>query len=118
MWKSLIPLSILQSTLLAAGQMMVKLALQKMGPFKGVGSFFRTEWTNWWWYGCGVTLISATLLWMHILKRFPFSVAYPLSCLSFLIGMLGAWMFLGESIPPIRWVGVALILLGATFIAK
>lgn len=118
MWKSLIPLSLLQSTLLAAGQMMVKFALKKMGSFQSLGHFFTTQWTNWWWYGCGVTFTCATLLWMIILKRFPFSVAYPLSCLSFLIGMFGAWAFMGESIPPIRWVGIALILLGATFIAR
>jgi undecaprenyl phosphate-alpha-L-ara4N flippase subunit ArnE len=118
MWKSLIPLSLLQSTLLAAGQMMVKFALKKMGSFQGLGHFFTTQWTNWWWYGCGMTFTCATLLWMIILKRFPFSVAYPLSCLSFLIGMFGAWAFMGESIPPIRWVGIALILLGATFIAR
>ena len=55
---------------------------------------------------------------LYILKHFPFSIAYPLSCLSFVFGMLGAWCFLGESIPLIRWVGIALILLGAVFIAK
>jgi len=57
-------------------------------------------------------------LWMHILKHYPFSIAYPLSCLSFVFGMLGAWLFLGEPVPAVRWLGVALILAGAYFIAK
>lgn len=118
MWKTLIPLSLLQSFALATGQMMLKLALKKMAPFQGLGHFFVTEWTNWWWYGCGMLLTGAMLLWMYILKHFPFSIAYPLSCLSFVFGMLGAWCFLGESIPLIRWVGIVLILIGAFFIAK
>lgn len=118
MWRSLIPLSLLQSVALATGQMMLKQALQKMGSYNGVGQFIIHELTNWWWYGCGVFLTGATLLWMYILKNYPFSVAYPLSCLSFVFGMLGAWMFLGETIPPVRWLGIALILTGAFFIAK
>ena len=118
MWKTLIPLSLLQSTLLAAGQMMLKQALIKMGSYSGIGQFLKGELPNFWWYGCGILFTSATLLWMYILKHFPFSVAYPLSCLSFLIGMIGAWIFLGESIPLVRWIGIALILLGAVFIAK
>lgn len=97
---------------------MLKLALKKMGHYTGFGQFLAGEWTNWWWYGCGTFMGGAMLLWMYILKHFPFSIAYPLSCLSFLFGMFGAWIFLGESIPPIRWVGVVLILIGAYFIAK
>lgn len=118
MWKTLIPLSLLQSFMLASGQMMLKLALKKMGHYTGVFQFLANELGNFWWYGCGMFLTSAALLWMHILKNYPFSIAYPLSCLSFVFGMLGAWIFLGETIPAISWVGIALILLGAVFIAK
>lgn len=118
MWRTLIPLSLLQSFTLATGQMMLKMALRKMESFQGLGHFFVTEWNNWWWYGCGTLLTGAMLLWMYILKHFPFSIAYPLSCLSFVFGMLGAWVFLGETVPPVRWVGMALILVGAYFIAK
>ena len=105
MWRTLIPLSLLQSFTLATGQMMLKLALRKMGHYSGIGQFFANELTNWWWYGCGTLLTGAMLLWMYILKHFPFS-------------MLGAWIFLGEAVPPIRWVGVVLILIGAYFIAR
>jgi len=118
MWRTLIPLSLLQSFTLATGQMMLKLALKKMGSYSGIGQFLANELTNWWWYGCGSLLTGAMLLWMYILKHYPFSIAYPLSCLSFVFGMLGAWIFLGEAVPPIRWVGVALILTGAYFIAR
>lgn len=118
MWKTLIPLSLLQSITLASGQMMLKLALQKMKHYTGLGQFLAGELANWRWFCCGVLFTVATLLWMYILKHFPLSVAYPLSCLNFVFGMLGAWLFLGEAIPPVRWLGIVIILIGAYFIAK
>jgi len=118
MWRTLIPLSLLQSFALAAGQMMLKIALKKMGHYTGMWQFLAGEWKNFWWLGCGIFMTGAMLLWMHILKHYPFSIAYPLSCLSFVFGMLGAWLFLGEPVPAVRWIGVALILAGAYFIAK
>lgn len=118
MWKLLVPLSLLQSMTLAGGQMMLKLALKNMGHYTGLGKFLAGELTNWWWFGSGSLFAGATLLWMYILKNFPFSIAYPLSCLSFVFGMIGAWMFLGEAIPVVRWIGIVLILTGAFFIAK
>ena len=101
MWK-IIPYSLLQSLLLAAGQLMMKLA----------------ELTNWWWLGCGISMGGATVMWFYIMKNFPLSVAYPLSCLSFVFGMLGAMLFLGEQIPLGRWIGIGLILVGAAFISR
>lgn len=118
MWK-IIPFSLLQSILLTVGQLLFKLALDKTAPYEGWQKLWNSFKHTWWmWHGCGIALICATLLWAYILRHFPFSIAYPLSCLSFVFGMLGAWVFLGETIPAIRWVGIALILLGAVFIAK
>ena len=54
----------------------------------------------------------------RLMKNFPLSVAYPLSCLSFVFGMLGAMAFLGEQIPLGRWIGIGLILVGAALISR
>jgi drug/metabolite transporter (DMT)-like permease len=37
--------------------------------------------------------------------------------LSFVFATLAAMWFLGESVSPVRWIGVALIMLGAAFIS-
>ena len=50
MWK-IIPYSLLQSLLLAAGQLMMKLALNHMSPYQGFWRFIGKELTNWWWLG-------------------------------------------------------------------
>jgi len=117
MWK-IIPYSLLQSILLAAGQLMMKLALNNMSQYQGFWRFIGKEMTNWWWLGCGLSMGGATVLWFYIMKNFPLSVAYPLSCLSFVFGMLGAMAFLGEQIPIGRWIGIGLILAGAALISR
>ena len=115
----LILLSLLQSLLLCGGQVLLKIALEKMGPFAWTWDFWaHSILLNWWWLGCGISMGGATVLWFYIMKNFPLSVAYPLSCLSFVFGMLGAMMFLGEQIPLGRWIGIALILIGAAFISR
>lgn len=117
MWK-IIPISLLQSLLLAVGQLMLKFALNNMSAYHGFWSFIGTEITNWWWLGCGFTLTVATVLWMYIIKNYEFSVAFPLSCMSFVFGMIGAMLFLGETVPLNRWIGIAIIMVGAIFISK
>ena len=52
------------------------------------------------------------------LKKFPFSQAYPLTSLSFVFGMIAAWLVFGESIPFSRWIGLVLVVLGCFLIMK
>ena len=96
---------------------MMKLALNHMSPYVSFWRFLGKELTNWWWLGCGLSMGGATVMWFYIMKNFPLSVAYPLSCLSVVFGMLGAMAFLGEQIPVGRWIGIALILVGAALIS-
>ena len=117
MWK-IIPIAFVQSAFLALAQVMLKFALAGMGRLRWSWEFVRSQLTNWWWLGCGASFVIATVLWMYILKRFPFSVAYPMSCLSYVFGMVAALLFFGEQIPLTRWLGILLILGGCMLIAK
>jgi undecaprenyl phosphate-alpha-L-ara4N flippase subunit ArnE len=114
----LLVLSIIQSFCLASGQFCLKQALQKAGTFSWSWNFFVAQLTNWWFLAVGICMGGATVLWMYILKHYPLSSAYPLTCLSYVFGMLLGFFFLHESIPSTRWIGVFLILLGAYFIIK
>ena len=114
----LIFLAIIQSVLLCSGQVFLKLALQKMGTFAWKWSFFGSQLTNWWWLGCGVLYGGAAVLWMHILKNFPFSRAYPLVSLSYVFGMIAAVLVFHETVPATRWIGVLLIMAGCYFVAQ
>ena len=117
MWK-IVPLALLQSFFLAGGQVLLKLALAASGTFRWSWSFFKAQLTNWWFLGCGISFAVATVLWLYILKHFPFSIAYPLSSLSYLFGIFAAMLVFHEHIDWTQWVGVLLIMAGCALIVK
>ena len=59
----LILLSIVQSVLLCSGQVLLKLALQKMGDFAWTWQFLGHQLTNWWWLGC-ISFVHFLFLWL------------------------------------------------------
>lgn len=114
----LILLAVIQSILLCTGQVFLKFALTAMGSFSWSWAFVGRQLTNWWWLGCGLCYGAATLLWMYIVKNFPFSMAYPMVSLSYVFGMVAALVVFHEAIPLPRWFGVVLIVLGCFFVAR
>lgn len=117
MWK-IVPLALLQSFFLAGGQVMLKLAMAASGPFKWSWSFLRAQLTNWWFLGCGISFGVATVLWLYLLKHFPFSIVYPLSSLSYIFGMIAAILIFREQVEWSQWLGVLLIMAGSALMVK
>lgn len=107
-----------QSLLLCAGQVLLKIAMKEMGTVSMTLRFVASQLTNWWWLGCGLCFAAATVLWMYIIRTFPFSAAYPLVSLSYVFGMFAAMFIFHETIPPTRWVGVLLIMAGCVLVAR
>lgn len=114
----LIILSLLQCLLLSGGQVLLKFALMKTGDFAWTKAFWGSLFTNWQFAACGLCYAAGSLLWMYILKYFPFSMAYPMISLSYIFGMFAAMIFFGEQIPLLRWAGVLLIIGGCILVAK
>lgn len=117
MWQLLI-LSTIQALLLSFGQLTLKLALARMPVFAWTWEFWSDMLTNWWFLACGLLFGGASLLWIYILKHFPLNMAYPLASLSYVIAIILAVIFLHESVPVTRWIGVALIMIGCIFISN
>lgn len=59
----------------------------------------------------------AFFVWMLILRRSHLSLAFPLSSLVFVGVLLGSWLWLGEHISLLHWVGVAVIMGGIVLLA-
>jgi multidrug transporter EmrE-like cation transporter len=67
----------------------------------------------------GVAAYAVSLIaWVLALSRVPVSVAYPMVSLGYVLTVLAAWWWLGESVTPQRLVGVGLIVLGVLLVAR
>lgn len=115
---SLLSLALIQSALLAMGQVMLKFGLLRMEPFGWNLSFWRSALVNWQFALCGICFGAASVLWMYIIKHYPISTAYPLVSLSYVFGMIAAIVFFHEHIDMDKWIGVLLIMVGCYFITK
>ncbi len=115
---SLLSLALIQSALLAMGQVMLKFGLLRMEPFGWNLSFWRSALVNWQFALCGICFGAASVLWMYIIKHYPISTAYPLVSLSYVFGMIAAIVFFHEHIDMDKWIGVLLIMAGCYFITK
>jgi len=100
------------------GQIFFKFAVEKITKFQFSWAFFSEILTNWWLLASGICMLAATILWGYILKHFDFSVAYPLTAIAYILGMLAAIFIFRETVSIYRWIGVGLIILGVVFIAK
>ena len=107
-----------QTLFLAGGQVLLKLALEKLGKFEWTKAYFKTVLADYWLPACGLCFSLALVLWLYILRRFPFSQAYPLTSLSFVFGMIEARLVFGETISIMRWIGLFLVVGGCFLITK
>lgn len=114
----LLGLILLQTISLSGGQILLKLVMVGHGKFEWTIGYIKSVLTDWRFPTCGLCFITALILWLYVLKRFPFSQAYPLTSLAFVFGMLASWLVLGETVPLSRWIGLILIVGGCFLITK
>ncbi|UQY36955.1 EamA family transporter [Pseudomonas fulva] len=51
-------------------------------------------------------------LWSRLLSRYPASQVAPFSLLVPVVGLSSAWLFLGEALSTVQWLGAAIVMLG------
>lgn len=115
---ALVLLIIVQSVLLCGGQVLLKIAMAHSVPWEWSWACIGAWLTNWWLLGAGISLTAAGIMWMYILKHYPFSLAYPLSSITYVLGMIAAMVVFKENVVWTQWVGILLILAGAALIVK
>jgi drug/metabolite transporter (DMT)-like permease len=105
-------LLLLNILLLLGGQIVWKQALQSMN-----GLTLLNVLTSPGVYIGGILYVIATGVWFIILNNAKLSVAYPMQSFAYVLGILAAWMLFNESIPPTRWLGAAVIILGVWLVS-
>lgn len=69
------------------------------------------------WIGIAVIIIDL-VIWLYILRYIPLSIAFPLSRTVDVLVPISCWLILREAISPLRWCGIALVVIGLIIIAK
>ena len=106
--------------LLSAGQTSLKAGLNQMGGFKladgftGLSRLFRTPWliVGFVFYGL------SSILWLEVLSKLDFSLAFPMVSLTYVFALLIGHYFFKETIGWDRMVGVGFILFGIFFLVR
>jgi undecaprenyl phosphate-alpha-L-ara4N flippase subunit ArnE len=117
MWRGILLVTI-QCLFFAGGQIFLKLAMMRMPKFSFSGAFFGSLFTNGPLIASGLCMLTGTLMWMYVLRKFELSVVYPIMGISYIFGLLAAILVFHETVPLSRWIGVALIMAGVAFVAK
>jgi drug/metabolite transporter (DMT)-like permease len=113
-------LSLIAIMLLSAGQTSIKFGLNNIGGValnEGIGSFLKLLQTPWVIVGFLCYGLSA-VLWLDVLSKLDFSLAFPLVGLTYVFTLLIGRFFFGEVVGWERLLGVALILAGVFFLAR
>jgi multidrug transporter EmrE-like cation transporter len=69
------------------------------------------------WGGLVLFGLSA-IVWLFALSRASLSFAYPFAALSYVLIVLFSILVLHETVPPLRWLGVACIVTGIILVAQ
>lgn len=113
-------LGLVSIMLLSAGQTSIKYglnAIEGVSLAGGLGSFFKIFQTPWVIAGFFFYGVSA-ILWLDVLSKLDFSLAFPMVGLTYVFTLLIGKFFFGEPVGWERVLGVALILSGLFFLIR
>ena len=83
---------------------LIQLGLRVFGNLKVLGGFAA--------YGL------SSLFWLVVLSKVDLSLAYPMLALNYVLVPLTAWVFLGEQVPTLRWLGAGVVIIGVVIISR
>ncbi|GBR73661.1 transporter EamA family [Candidatus Termititenax aidoneus] len=105
------------------GQLFLKKGMGIVGQFNFtdwqqiVPQFVRAFANPWVFAGFAFYFLSS-LFWMIVLSRVELSVAYPMLSLGYAFVLLASFFLFQETVSPVRWLGVLVIMLGVVLISR
>lgn len=121
-WKTyalLVPIVLFSST----GNVLLGKGMKQVGDVRvwslaALGAMFVKSFTNVWvWLGIG-SLLVFLVSFMVVLSWADYSFVMPVSAASYAVATLMSHWALGELVTRQRWLGVALICLGVSFVTR
>jgi multidrug transporter EmrE-like cation transporter len=71
----------------------------------------------WLWVGLGCYGVSV-IIWILALSRVDVSIAYPMLSVGYVVNAIAAYALFGEALTPGRMIGIGIIILGVTVLAR
>jgi multidrug transporter EmrE-like cation transporter len=62
--------------------------------------------------------VISVVVWVVALSRVPVSIAYPMLSIGYVVNAVAARYLLGETLTPMRLVGIGIIVLGVFIVAR
>lgn len=73
--------------------------------------------SHWVWLGI-ISMLGSLVSWLYALRSVPLLIAFNLAAATLVIVPISSWVFLGEQISPVRWLGILLVTVGVLVVAK
>lgn len=107
----------------AAGQILWKHGMSNMEEISGVEDFAQVKtisniFTNKYILLGIIFYGMALVLWLGAMSTLDVSFMYPMLSLGYVVTAILAFAFLGEHVGPMRWLGIALVVVGCFLITK
>ena len=107
----------------AAAQLLLKLATRPLAQFTDAGleslssaGLLLTKSPPFW---VGMVCYGGSLcVWLAALAKAPVSVAYPMLSLGYIVVAAAAVLWLGETLSPLKIIGIALICAGVALVSR
>ncbi|MBN1115266.1 MAG: EamA family transporter [Oligoflexia bacterium] len=106
-----------QSTLLVVSQIFLKLGITRVSFTKISPAFILGVLKVHLFWFAGLSLFASALIWIYVLKHYPFNHAYPLVSISYIVSLFAAYYIFNEKITVLTVAGVFFILTGVVLIS-
>ncbi len=118
----LVAMILISVTLAAVAQLTLKEGVNQVTDSTGsitlTGSSIKAVVTTPFVWGGLVLFGLSAVVWLWVLSRASLSFAYPFAALTYLFIVLVDRFWLNETVPPVRWAGVAFIMTGIVLVSR
>lgn len=114
-------LVLMVSILLAVlGQLLMKRGMMLFGTFPLSQLLFKIVpiFLNPWVFSGLVCFGLSAIFWLVVLSRLELSLVYPMVSVAYVLVALASWFFFKENLSLVRWLGIAVIILGVYLISR
>lgn len=102
----------------AGGQVFLKVGMNQLAGQKISLQFFWKALTSWPVMAGLFCSVVGSLLWLVVISRFNLGFSNLVASLTFVVVALASAVLFKEPMPPLKWMGTALIVLGVLLVSQ